>query len=91
MRKTERLEARVAPADAERIRRAAAARQVSMGAFMVEAARSKADEVLVAQTESIVPADYFDRLVKALDEPPQVIPALAKALDRAAAHPVTRR
>lgn len=91
MARTERLEARVAPADAERIRRAAEATRVSVGAFVVDAARAKADEVLARRNETVVPAEYYERLLEELDKPPEVLPRLAKAVGRARRHPVTRR
>lgn len=91
MKKTERLEARVASPDARRIRRAAESRRVSVGAFVTDAARSKADEVLSQDAETVVPAAYFDRLLEELDKPPKVIPALAKVAEHLHEHPVVRR
>lgn len=32
--------------------------------------------------DTVVPADYFDALIKDLDRPPEVVPALAKAAKR---------
>lgn len=46
----------------------------------MEAAVERADLVLAEPTVTIVPAEYFDRLVAALDEPDR-----ASRLERAAA------
>lgn len=65
--RTQRVEARVAPRDRVRIDKAAALEGQSMSAFMVTAAAEKADKVITARTTTVVPADYFDRLVSAID------------------------
>jgi len=76
--KTERIEARVAPRDRARIDRAAALEGQSVSAFMVTAAAEKADEVLAARTSTAIPADYFDRLLGAIDQADHA-PRLARA------------
>ena len=91
MAKTERLEARAAPTDVRRIEAAARATSLSVSAFVVAAARAEADRVLLEQEETVVPNDYFGRLLIKLDEPPREIPALAAAVERAKAHPVISR
>src|SRR4029079_12034244 len=65
--KTRRVEARVAPRDRARIDKAAAFEGQSVSAFMVAAAAEKAAQVIAARTATTVPADYFDRLVAAID------------------------
>lgn len=80
--KTDRLEARLSPDERARIERAASASGMSVSAFMVDAAVDRADEVITAATTTLVPADYFDSLVAALDEP-DAAPRLAKAAKRA--------
>jgi len=67
--KTDRLEARLSPRERERIEQAAASTGLSVSAFMVDAAVERADEVIAAATTTVVPGDYFDRLLVALDEP----------------------
>ncbi len=91
MAKTERLEARAAPTDVRRIEAAARATSLSVSAFVVAAARAEADRVLSEQEETVVPNDYFGRLLIELDEPPREIPALAAAVERAKAYPVISR
>jgi uncharacterized protein (DUF1778 family) len=76
--KTERLEARLSPDERERIERAASTAGVSVSAFMVGAAVERAEEVIAAATTTVVPADYFDGLLAALDQP-DAAPQLTRA------------
>jgi uncharacterized protein (DUF1778 family) len=80
--KTQRLEARVSGEERTRIERAASAVGMSVSAFVVGAAVVRADEVIASATTTLVPADYFDDLLTALDEP-DAAPGLAKAAKRA--------
>jgi uncharacterized protein (DUF1778 family) len=80
--KSERVEARVSADERGRIERAAATAGLSVSAFMVGAAVERADEVIAEATATSVPADYFDALLAALDEP-EPAPRLAKAARRA--------
>ncbi|NLD77467.1 MAG: DUF1778 domain-containing protein [Acidimicrobiales bacterium] len=84
--KTDRLEARLSPEDRARIERAAAASGMSVSTFVVGAAVFRADEVIAAATTTLVPADYFDDLLAALDEP-DAAPGLTKAAKRARRNP----
>ncbi len=77
--RTERIEARVAPRDRARIGRAAALEGQSVSAFMVTAAAEKADQVIAARTTTVVPADYFDRVIAAIDRADRA-PRLARAV-----------
>lgn len=79
--KTERLETRLSPDERERIERAASTSGMSVSAFMVGAAVARAHEVIAAATTTLVPADYFDGLLAALDEP-DAAPHLALAAKR---------
>lgn len=81
--KTQRMEARVSPEERARIEQAAALKGLSVSAFMVSAAVERAGEVIEAATETVVPADYFDALLAALDEA-DAATHLARAADRAA-------
>lgn len=54
-----------------------------MSSFIVEAAVERADQVLMERNVTVLPADYFDRLVAALDEPGEA-PALERAAGRLA-------
>jgi uncharacterized protein (DUF1778 family) len=80
--RADRIEARVAPEKAERIRRAAQAANQSVSAFVVDAASEKAEKLLLENRETVVPAEFFDALLAALDEPAVALPALAKARSR---------
>ena len=83
--KTDRVEARVSPEERARIERAASTAGLSVSAFMVGAAVERADEIS-AEATTTVPADYFDGLLAALDEPAQA-PRLAQAAKRARRSP----
>jgi len=80
--KTDRLEARLSPDERELIERAASTAGISVSAFMVGAAVDRADEIIAAATTTVVPADYFDSLLAALDEA-DAVPRLAEAATRA--------
>jgi uncharacterized protein (DUF1778 family) len=91
MGKTDRIEARVEPAPAERIRFAASLRHTSVSRFMVDAAAEKAEQVIAEASYTEVPSEYFDRLIEALDGPPQVIPALQRAAMNTALNPIFKQ
>ena len=80
--KTDRIEARLSPDERALIERAASVGGGSVSAFLVGAAVERADEVLAAATTTVVPADYFDGLLAALDEP-DAAPRLTEAAGRA--------
>lgn len=80
--KTDRFEARLSADERERIERGAATAGLTMSAFMVSAAVDRADVVIAEATTTVVPADYFDDLVAALDDA-EPAPRLAKAAQRA--------
>lgn len=80
--KTDRMEARVSPEDRERIERAASVAGLSVSAFLVSAAVERADEIIAETTTSTLPADYFDALLAALDEP-EPAPRLTRAAKEA--------
>lgn len=84
--KTDRLEARLSTDERERIERAASTAGLSVSAFMVGVAVERADEIIAAATTTVVPADYFDDLLGALDEP-ELAPRLAKAAKRSRRSP----
>ena len=79
--KTDRLETRLSPDERARIERAASTAGVSMSAFMVGAAVDRAEEIIAAATTTVVPADYFDDLLAALDDSGDA-PRLAEAAKR---------
>lgn len=79
--RTARIEARLAPRDRARIDRAAALEGRSVSAFMVSAAAEKAEHVIAERTTTSVPADYFDRLLRAIDDADRA-PRLERAARR---------
>jgi uncharacterized protein (DUF1778 family) len=66
----------------ERIRYASALQGTTVSAFVVDAAYERAEQVIDDHRSTLVPSDYFDRLLAALDEAPHVIPELAAASRR---------
>lgn len=89
--KSDRLEARVSPEQRARLEWAARLAGTSVSAFVVDAAVERAEELVTAQMSTSVPADYFDRLVAALDKAERA-PTLAKAAKRVARNPrIARR
>jgi len=79
-----RFEFRVRPEAKQRIEHAANLVQESASDFVRTAAERRADEVLLEHdVVTRVPADFFDQLISALDEPPSANPALKRAAARA--------
>ena len=82
MARTARIELRADPKREKRIREAARLANQSLSSFVLDAASERAEAVLRAAM-STVPADYFDELHGALDEPPAPNLALQRAARRA--------
>jgi uncharacterized protein (DUF1778 family) len=79
-----RLEFRVRSDSKARLERAADLMQVPLSDFVRSAAEDRADEVLREhETQTKVPAEFFDELLAALDEPARSNKALARAAKRA--------
>jgi uncharacterized protein (DUF1778 family) len=76
--RTKRIEMRADAESEALITAAAAARRVSVSAFVLEAATEAAGRVLGRADVTLMPADQFDALVGALDEPDDA-PRLAEA------------
>jgi len=89
--RTERLEARIDPDSAERIRYASALEHMSLSGFVVAAAAEKAERVIAEHAYTLVPSDYFDRLLEILDQPSEPMPELGAAVDRERKQPRFRR
>ncbi len=81
--KTERVEARLSREQLNRIEQAADFAGESMSSFIVAAAVDRAEELIAAHTATVVPSDYFDQLLAALDDPPEPSPHLSAAAKRA--------
>lgn len=75
-----RLNFRVRQDTERQLRAAAAASDLSLTDFVISAAEARAGEVLATRT--LVPADYFDSLVAALDSSAQPNDALRAAAQR---------
>ncbi len=79
----ERIETRVSPQDRERIGEAARARHESVAKFVSRAALKEADDVLGREVDvTRMPVEQFEALLSALDQPAQVLPALARLANR---------
>jgi uncharacterized protein (DUF1778 family) len=76
----ERLNFRIRSADDRLLRSAASVVNETLTEFVIGTALARADEVLATRT--VVPADYFDRLIAALDDPPEPNQALREVLRR---------
>ena len=81
-KRSDRIEVRVERERAKRIRLASELLHSSVSAFVVDAAVEKAEQVIADHSYTTLPGRYFDRLLAALDEPPVVVAALAKAASR---------
>jgi uncharacterized protein (DUF1778 family) len=81
---TARLEVRVRPEVKARIEHAAELARVPVSDFVRSAAEERAELVLAEhQTQTRVPAEFFDALLDAPDTEPRPDPALAAAAARA--------
>ena len=89
--RTDRIEARIEPERAERIRFASRLVDESTSAFMVRAAADRAERVIAEHQFTEVDDDYFDRLLAALDEPARSLTPLADAARRVAEQPAFER
>ena len=76
---TERLEMRLRPEASRYLRQAAELERTSVSKFLLDAGLARADEVIGAHRTWTVPVVVFDALIGALDAPPVVNKALAKA------------
>ena len=77
--KTDRVEARLTRAQRKRIERGAALAGEPVSSFLVAAALDRTEALIGEHATTVVPDDYFDRLVASLDEAGR-----APALERAA-------
>lgn len=85
--KSDRVEARLSPEQRRRIALAAEYTGESLSAFMVGAAVERADELIATHTATVVPTEFFDQLLAALDQPAEPSPRLAAAAARARRKP----
>lgn len=80
--KEERLQIRVDPADKALLERAAAAAHLNVSAFVVQAAASKAEEVLAERSSIRLSPQAAAAFNQALERPAQVNDRLTRALRR---------
>lgn len=79
-----RFEFRIRPEARKRIEHAAKLVDKSASDFVRQAAERSAEEVLLEHdTVTVVPADYFDQMLSALDNEPEPNSALVRAGARA--------
>lgn len=84
MAATARLEVRLQPDSKARLERAAELADVPVSDFVRSAVEERAEQVLHAHdSQTTVPAGFFDDLLAALDAPAQANHALARAAERA--------
>jgi uncharacterized protein (DUF1778 family) len=76
------MEFRLEPERAERIRYAASLERCSVSSFVVDAADERARRIIRDQQMTVVPSEYFDRLLAALDAPSEPNWVLANAAKR---------
>lgn len=78
-----RLEFRVTPEHKAMIERAAEIAGEPLSSFARDAAEERADRILREHdATTVVPAEFFDELLAALDAPPEPNPALVTAAGR---------
>jgi uncharacterized protein (DUF1778 family) len=83
MSATARIEVRVSPEVKARIEYAASLDDTSVSNFVLAAAKERAEQVVRQHhTHTVVPAEFFDSLIAALDEPAEANDALVKAIRR---------
>jgi uncharacterized protein (DUF1778 family) len=80
--KDERLQIRVDPGDKALLERAAAASHLNVSAFVVQAAASKAEEILAERSSIRLSAQAAVAFSEALERPAEVNDRLAQALRR---------
>lgn len=80
--KQDRLQLRVEPADKALLERAASAAHLNLSAFVLQAASSKAEEVLAERQSIRLTPNAAQSFTQALERPAEVNERLAEALRR---------
>ena len=80
--KDERLQIRVGPADKALLERAAAVSHLNVSAFVVQAAASRAEEVLAERSSIRLSGEAATAFAEALERPAEVNERLSSALGR---------
>jgi len=76
--RTKRFNLRATPKQENLIRVAAERRGLNVTDFILESACERAELTLADQAHFVVNQEQWDRFMKALDEPPRVIPQIRK-------------
>lgn len=76
--KTGRIELRTERSRERRIRFAAELSHQSLSAFILDAASSRAEDVIASASVTVVSSDFFDKVWASLDSPPRPNPTLAR-------------
>ncbi len=80
--KEERLQIRVGPSDKALLERAAAASHLNVSAFVVQAAASRAEEILAERSSIRLSGEAAIAFTEALERPAEVNERLASAMRR---------
>ncbi len=80
--KTERLQVRIDPETKRTLVRAAGHARQSVSQFVLEAAVGRAGEIIEKHEVTVLSDRDWTRFMDALDNPPQAVPALRKAMTR---------
>jgi uncharacterized protein (DUF1778 family) len=80
--KEERLQIRVGPSDKALLERAAAASHLNLSAFVIQAAASRAEEVLAERSSIRLSGEAATAFTEALERPAEVNERLASAMGR---------
>jgi len=79
---SERIEVRLRPEQRREVERASALLQMTKSDFIREAVAARAEQVLTKEAATVVPPDFFDELLAALDGPPRANSALVAGAQR---------
>jgi len=86
---SERIEVRLRPEQRREVEQASALLQMTTSDFIRETIAARAEQVLTEGAATLVPPDFFDSLLAALEEPPRanhVLAAAAKQVPEIARH-----
>lgn len=76
--KSKRINLRATPKQENLIRVAAKRRGLEVSDFIIESACEKAEQTLAGETRFVLDQTQWDLFMKALDEPPRIIPQIKK-------------
>jgi uncharacterized protein (DUF1778 family) len=85
MAKTARIEVRTDPEHEALLKEAASLTDQTLTGFILDAASRRAEEVIAQKSSTVVPSEFFDALLTALEQPPE-----SNAAQRHAAHRLER-